>query len=149
MTGPGSHRHSKDRDMTRGVPPCRCARGPGDDIPISGSMLGRNQPERQGRTDALTDDTTGCFVVTTQSASRYWLDLDRRLLRRVTSLPFQARLHLRRDCEDIDLVQVVDCRLGHPMVLLINLNLPGVSVTARRSTPVVRIEAVPEVLVRP
>ena len=99
--------------------------------------------------DALTDDTIGCFVVTTESASRYWLDLDQRLLRRVTSPIFQSRLRLRRDGEDIDLVEVVDCRVGHPLILLINLNLPGVWLTKRESTNIVRIDPVPKTLVRP
>jgi hypothetical protein len=63
--------------------------------------------------------------VATVSASRYWLDLDRRLLRRVSSPVFQATLHLRGDGEDVDLVEVVDCRIGHPMVLLINLGPRG------------------------
>lgn len=35
------------------------------------------------------------------------------------------------------------------MVLLINLNVPGVWLTTRESTPVVRIEAVPKTLIRP
>jgi hypothetical protein len=99
--------------------------------------------------NTLTDDATGCYVVTTQSASRYWLDLNRRLLRRVTSTQPQTTLHLRGDGEDIDLIEIVDCRLGHPMVLLINLNVPGVWLTTRESTTVVRIDPIPESLVRP
>lgn len=98
--------------------------------------------------NTLTDDATGCFVVTTQSASRYWLDLNRRLLRRVTSTQSQTTLHLRGDGEYIDLIEIVDCRLGHPMVLLINLNLPDVWLTTRESTIVVRIDRIPELLVR-
>ncbi|TFC16539.1 hypothetical protein [Cryobacterium glucosi] len=98
--------------------------------------------------DSLTDDATGCYVVTTQSASRYWLDLDRRLLRRVPSPSFPDRLQLRRDGEDIDLLEVVRCRVGRPLVLLINLNVPGVWLTTRESTPVTRIESVPKALVR-
>lgn len=99
--------------------------------------------------DSLTDDETGCYVVTTQSASRYWLDLDRRLLRRVTSPLSHRFLRLRQDGEDVDLVEVVQCHVGQPMVLLINLNVPGVWLTTRESTPVVRIDPVPETLVRP
>lgn len=98
--------------------------------------------------DALTDDAIGCFVITTESASRYSLDLNQRLLRRVTSPIFQARLRLRNDGEDIDLIEVVDCRVGHPLILLINLNLPGVWLTKRESTPIVRIDPVPNTLVR-
>lgn len=99
--------------------------------------------------NTLMDDATGCFVVTTESASRYWLDLNRRQLRRVTSPASQAPLHLRGDGEYIDLIEIVDCRVGHPMVLLINLNVPGVWLTTRESTTVVRIDRIPELLVRP
>ena len=99
--------------------------------------------------DSLTDDATGCYVVTTASATRYWLDLDRRLLRRVTSPGVHAPLRLRQDGDDIDLLEVVQCHIGRPMVLLINLNVPGVWLTTRESTPVVRIDSVPKTLIRP
>ena len=99
--------------------------------------------------ESLTDDATGCYVVTTESGTRYWLDLNRRQLQRVPSPAFPARLQLRRDGEHIDLVEVVRCLLGQPMVLLINLWVPGVWCTTRESTPVVRIDPVPEGLVRP
>jgi hypothetical protein len=98
--------------------------------------------------EVLMDTTTGCYVVTTESSSRYWIDLDRHLLRRVSST-VPRRLRLRRDGEVIDLVEVVDCRLGKPMVLLIDLGLPGVWFTTRRSTAVVRIDEVPRMLVGP
>ena len=99
--------------------------------------------------DTLTDDATGCYVVTTASATRYWLDLDRRLLRRVTSPGVQSPLRLRQDGDDIDLLEVVQCHIGRPRVLLINLNVPGVWLTTRESTPVVRIDSVPTTLIRP
>ncbi|WP_104170015.1 hypothetical protein [Cryobacterium sp. M23] len=98
--------------------------------------------------DTLTDDATGCYVVTTASATRYWLDLDRRLLRRVTSPGVQSPHRLRQDGDDIDLLEVVQCHIGRPMVLLINLNVPGVWLTTRESTPVVRIDSVPKTLIR-
>jgi hypothetical protein len=99
--------------------------------------------------ESLIDTTTGCYVVTTESSSRYWMDLDRRLLRRVSSASVHGRLRLRRDDEVIDLVEVVDCRLGKPMVLLIDLGVPGVWFTTRRSTAVVRIDEVPRMLMGP
>ena len=99
--------------------------------------------------DSLRDDEAGCYLVTTESSSRYWLDLDRRLLRRETSAAFAGTLRLRRDGEELDLVEVVDCRVGHPLILLINLNLPGVWLTTRESAPVVRIERLQKPLIRP
>jgi hypothetical protein len=49
---------------------------------------------------------------------------------------------------DVDLVEVVVRQVGRPMVLLINLYVPVVCFTARASTPVVRIDPIPEELVR-
>ena len=97
---------------------------------------------------SLTDEATGCYVVTTESGTRYWLDLTRRQLQRVPSPAFPGMLGLRRDGEDVDLIEVVRCVLGYPMVLLINLWVPGVWCTTRESTPVVRIDSVPQGLVR-
>jgi hypothetical protein len=99
--------------------------------------------------DSLRDDEADCYLVTTESSSRYWLDLDRRLLRRETSTSFAGTLRLRRDGEELDLVEVVDCRVGHPLIVLINLNLTGVWLTTRESTPVVRIERLQKPLIRP
>jgi hypothetical protein len=99
--------------------------------------------------DSLTDDAVGCFLVTTDAGSRYWLDLDRRILRRSTVAAFQQRRVLRRDEEEIGLVAIVRCQLGRPLVLLIDLKLPGIRVTTRASTAVTRISPVPAVLVRP
>ena len=93
---------------------------------------------------ALTDEATGRYLVTTESGSRYTLDFNRRLFRRTTNPTLVARRGLRRDGEDIDLVEVIECRLGKPLLLLINLWVPGVWFTTRESTPVVRIEPLPE-----
>jgi hypothetical protein len=98
--------------------------------------------------DSLTDDATGCYVVTTTSGTRYWLDLDRRLSRRVVNPAALRPLRLRQDGADIDLLEIVKCRVGLPLILLINLNLPGVWLTTRESTPVNRIDHVPQALVR-
>ncbi|TFC16541.1 hypothetical protein [Cryobacterium glucosi] len=93
--------------------------------------------------DLLTDDATGQFVVATESGSRYVLDLDRRVLRRAPGPVFQELRRLRRDGESIDLIEIVECRIGHRMVLRIDLNAPGVLVTTRISTAVVRIDPLP------
>lgn len=47
--------------------------------------------------DTLTDDATDCYVVTTASASRYWLDLDQKALRRVPSPAVQTPVRLRQE----------------------------------------------------
>jgi hypothetical protein len=98
--------------------------------------------------DSLTDDATGCYVVTTTTGTRYWLDLDRRLLCRVVNPIAPRPLHLRQDGADIELLELVDCHVGLPLIVLINLNVPGVWLTTRESTPVSRIDRVPQALVR-
>ena len=93
---------------------------------------------------ALTDDDHGRFLVTTASGSRYWLDLDARFLRRVTGSVLPETLRLRRDGDDVDLLEIVTCSRGDPMVVLINLHVPGVWLTTRETTTVVCIERILE-----
>lgn len=88
---------------------------------------------------ALTDATAGCYVVTTESGSCYLLDLDRRIVRRTPGSDSVGVLGLRRDLEEVVLVEIVSCELGVPMLLLIDLGLADVIVTSRASTPVIRI----------
>ena len=96
--------------------------------------------------DSLQDEEKGTYVVTTESSTRYWLDLYRRTLRRAPSFELDA---LRRDGKDLDLVELLDCRVGHPLKVLINLNLPGVWLTTRESTPILLIEPGPKSALRP
>lgn len=91
---------------------------------------------------SLLDSTTGCFLVTTESGSRYRLDLDRRTLNRAPVTDLDGMHRLRRDGESITLVEIVQCEVGAPMLLLIDLRVPGVVVTSRESTPVVQIDHV-------
>ncbi|TFD76894.1 hypothetical protein [Cryobacterium psychrophilum] len=57
----------------------------------------------------------------------------------------ERALRLRGDGEDLILEEIVQCRRGRPLLLLINLRLPGVLITTRESTPIIRIDAVPEI----
>ncbi|TFB67993.1 hypothetical protein [Cryobacterium sp. Hz9] len=60
--------------------------------------------------------------------------------------PENARaLRLRGDGEDLILEEIIQCRRGRPLLLLINLQLPGVLITTRESTPIIRIDPVPEI----
>lgn len=99
--------------------------------------------------NSLTDNDTGFYLVTTQSLSQYWLDLDQRLLRRRPRAGSATNLMLRRDGESVDLVEVVNCRVGQPLIVLINLNVPSVWFTTRESTAVIRIEPMPPALRQP
>lgn len=99
--------------------------------------------------DSLTDDARGHYLVTTESGSRYWLDLDARLLRRVTGPTFTETLRLRRDGDDVDLIEIVTCALGEPKVVVINLNVPGVWFTTRETTTVLSIKRIADPPRRP
>jgi hypothetical protein len=91
----------------------------------------------------LMDTASGAYRVLTQSAE-YLIDLDRKVLRRIPGDgggEFEVAL-LRRDIELITLLQVVECTVGRPMSLLIDLHVLGVPYTARNTTPVVSIKPV-------
>lgn len=57
----------------------------------------------------------------------------------------ESALRLRGDGEDLILEEIVECRRGRPLLLLINLHLPGILITTRESTPIIRIDPVPEI----
>ena len=88
--------------------------------------------------DTLMDSTTGAYRVAT-ATSTYEIDLDRMVLRRDPRTEDADGALLRRDDELITLVSVLDCTVGHPMELLIDLHVVGVEFTARHSTPVLTI----------
>lgn len=98
--------------------------------------------------ESLSDDGAGTFLVCTMTGSRYLLDLDQRVFRRTPRDAWDETLRLRRDGDVIDLVELVRCVRGEPMLLLIDLDVPGVSMTSRETTAVVSIEATTSGLVR-
>ena len=67
------------------------------------------------------------------------IDLDRHLAFRVARTEDRHGALLRLDGEPIALVSIIECTLGKPLQLLLDLRPPGVLVTVRRSTPVVGI----------
>lgn len=88
----------------------------------------------------LTDQDTGSYLVCTETGSRYLLDLDARTVLRVRTEIFGLTHALRRDGEDVHLLELVRCVVGAPMVLLINLFVPNVIATTRTTSVVVGIE---------
>ena len=90
--------------------------------------------------ELVTDDEDEIFDVCTDDGTIHRLDLIGRTVttRRADGstteggvVPRQARL-----------VTVATCRVGHPMVVLIDRGVPGVSFTHRTTPPVVRIDRV-------
>jgi hypothetical protein len=95
----------------------------------------------------LMGQVTGRFRIRTRSGSTYWLDLARHEMCRTPATDDPVRVHaLRRDRSTVRLLRVVECSVGRSMQLLIDLAVPGVDATTRRSTPVTAIERTTPVL---
>jgi hypothetical protein len=89
----------------------------------------------------LMDEARGIYLVRTSSSSVYLISLDLNVVSRFpgTGTPTEVAV-LRRDHEQLDLLAVFECTVGTPMVLAIDLHLPFVPFTLRRSMDVVSIE---------
>lgn len=81
----------------------------------------------------LTDDMSGVHLVETSDGTQLRVDLDARV---VTTYPVAGSSIRRRRSEEVALVLLATCRVGEPMVLLLDLVIPGVWFT-RRTTEVV------------
>lgn len=90
--------------------------------------------------DRVLDEMDGIFVVTTDDGVAYRLDLDERLVTRTVEVGTGVRAVL--DPESAALVAVATCRVGAPMVLLIDRDVPGVVFTRRTSATVLVIDQV-------
>lgn len=92
---------------------------------------------------ALADDTTGVFVVSTETSS-YVMDLSARTALRipgagagsVPDLPPAALSDLRRDGEALPIRMLLLCEVGKPMCIVVDLR--GDDVTTLRRTTLVR-----------
>jgi hypothetical protein len=92
-------------------------------------------------TNSLMDEVSGRYRVHTFSGAMYCLDLDRQEMRRMcTPDDLADERALRRDGDAVRLVQMRECTVGRAMDLLIDLAVPGVYATVRRSTVVTSIE---------
>jgi len=86
------------------------------------------------------DQARGTYLVRT-TASRYVISLDRNVVVRFpnTGPPTEVAA-LRRDHDQIHLLAVEDATVGRPMILVLDLHLPNVPFTLRRSMDVVSID---------
>jgi len=88
----------------------------------------------------LMDQARGTYLVRTTS-SRYVISLDLQIVRRHPNAgPPTEVAALRRDHVQVDLLAVYECTVGMEMELIVDLHLPNVPFTLRRSMPVVSIE---------
>ena len=92
--------------------------------------------------DSLTNSSRGFWSVETVSGSSHLLDMDNRVLLRQANPSADEDGTLHRDGDPIQLIGLVHSEVGDHMLLLVNLNVPGVVRTTRISTTVLRIEGV-------
>ena len=89
----------------------------------------------------LMDEACGMYIVRTSSSAVYLINLDLAVLRRIPGdAPMTVVAALRRDHDQVDLLAVYECTVGKSMELAVDLHLPFVPFTLRRSMPVVSIE---------
>lgn len=110
------------------------------DITINIVVMARRQRKLRVDVDSLRETRSGRFVVTTTSKSRYLLDLDASTMRRLPALDIAVDRSLRRDGEVIDVI-ALRCSVGRPMLLVVDLHIPGTLFTRRQTTEVRSIEA--------
>jgi hypothetical protein len=89
----------------------------------------------------LTSTTTGTYLITTYSGSRYLLNLDRMSVIRVPHSDDAAGWSPFQDADKIEVIALGECNVGEPLLLMLDL-LPGFDFTRCITTPVVSIEKI-------
>lgn len=83
---------------------------------------------------SIDDKTGGTWLITTESGTRYRIDLDgRRLLRIAGGVP------LRRDLETLELIDVIECAVGKMALFHVQVRDDSIT-TVRMTTAVVAIQ---------
>jgi len=95
-----------------------------------------------GNLTTLNGATTGTYKIETISGSVYLLDLGRGVFTR--SPLDDPELTLRRDREEVRLLELIECTVGRRMLLIIDLHVENVLYTTRDTTPVVAIHTIAE-----
>jgi hypothetical protein len=90
----------------------------------------------------VPDFAPGTYLMRTKSGSNYLVNYDRMTLSRVASPSLSGESDLRRDGEEIDILDMSTCHVGLGMLFFIDLHIPGVPFTMRPTTPVVSVERV-------
>ena len=88
----------------------------------------------------VSNSSRGFWAVSTLSGTTYLLDLDQGVVLRQSVSDGEVDHGLRRDAEPLRLMSIGRCAVGESMLLIIDLQVPGVDFTTRRSTPVTRIQ---------
>lgn len=90
--------------------------------------------------DTLKNLNSGRYLVSTESGSQYVIDQDSWTMLRLPAMDMAVDRSLRRDGQEIHVVAIKDCTVGREMQLIVDLRLPGVVATKRRSTEVQSIQ---------
>lgn len=104
-------------------------------------------PPQDDSLERVLDEMEGVFVVATADGTMFQLDMDQRLVTRSAEVSPGVRVVI--DPTPASLLTVATCRLGAPMVLLIDRNVPGVRFTRRATAIVIRIDAASPITPRP
>ena len=83
--------------------------------------------------------TSGMYMIRTRSGSQQVIDLDRMTIWRVA--PADTYRPLRQDGAEIDVLFIGKCEVGQELILIVDLHLPGIASTFRRTTEVLAIES--------
>ncbi|WP_396668506.1 hypothetical protein [Microbacterium sp. R86528] len=102
-------------------------------------------PSVKGALVQISDEMEGLFIVATDDGTTYQLDLHHRFVIASSAAAAAAADPATRvvvDAAPAKLLTVATCRLGVPMVLLIDRGIPGVWFTRRATANVRHIDAV-------
>jgi hypothetical protein len=91
------------------------------------------------------DTAHGRYLVLTASGSLYEIDLDQKTLCRRPSPGDLSQDTLRRDGQNVELLELRECTVGRRMIVVIDLRWERVPSTTRVSTPVIVITAAPNI----
>ena len=91
------------------------------------------------RVTNLADITTGTYLISTSSGSRYVLNFERMTVIRVPHSDDADGWSLFQDADEIEVIALGECKVGEPLLLMLDL-LPGFDFTRCVTTPVVSIE---------
>jgi hypothetical protein len=89
--------------------------------------------------------SSGAYVVTTASGSRYLIDTSAKILRRVPAANAPTESSMLHDNAEIIVVWLGQLEVGRTLPMILDLQLPGLHDTFRRTTPIVNIEHLDEV----
>ena len=90
-------------------------------------------------TTTLAGATSGIYLIRTRSGSQQVINLDRKTICRIA--PAGTNRPLRQDDAEFDILFMGKCEVGRELILIVDLHLPGIASTFRRTTEVLSIQS--------